>query len=85
MYTTIFIAMVCFIDIKLVFANHSTVYQFLKTYHNIVQSFDEGKSCCMIFCDVSKAFDRVWHNGLIFKLQTYCVSSNFFHSGSKVT
>ena len=23
----------------------------------------------MVFCDVSKAFDRVWHKGLIFKLQ----------------
>ena len=53
---------------------HSTFYQLLETYHNIVQSIDEGKSCCMIFCDLSKAFDRVWHNGLIFKLQTYGIS-----------
>ena len=55
---------------------HSTVYQLLETYHNIVQSIDEGKSCCMIFCDLSKAFDRVWHNGLIFKLQTYGIFGN---------
>ena len=53
---------------------HSTVYQLLETYLNIVQSIDEGKYCCMIFCDLSKAFDRVWHNGLIFKLQTYGIS-----------
>ena len=25
----------------------------------------------MVFCDVSKAFDRVWHKGLIFKLRHY--------------
>ena len=24
----------------------------------------------MIFCDISKAFDRVWHRGLLFKLQS---------------
>ena len=23
----------------------------------------------MIFCDISKAFDRVWHRGLLFKLK----------------
>ena len=23
----------------------------------------------IIFCDVSKAFDRVWHRGLLFKLR----------------
>jgi hypothetical protein len=28
---------------------HSTVYQLLETYHNIVQSIDDGKLCCMVF------------------------------------
>jgi hypothetical protein len=28
---------------------HSTVYQLLETYHNIVQSIDDGKMCCMVF------------------------------------
>ncbi len=23
----------------------------------------------MVFCDISKAFDRVWHKGLLFKLK----------------
>ena len=25
---------------------------------------------CAIFCDISKEFDRVWHKGLLYKLQT---------------
>ena len=57
---------------------HSTVFQLLETYHSIVKSIDEGKACCMVFCDLSKAFDGVWHKGLLFKLQTYGITSNIF-------
>lgn len=39
----------------------------------IVKSIDEGKFCCMVFCDLSKAFDRVWHKGLIYM---YGISGN---------
>ena len=38
---------------------HSTVYKLIEIYHNIVKSIDEGKSCCVVFCDLSNAFDRV--------------------------
>ena len=55
---------------------HSTVYQLIDTYHSIVKNIDEGKSCCMVFCDLSKAFDWVWHEGLLFKLQTYGMNGN---------
>ena len=27
-----------------------------------------------IFLDISKAFDRVWHEGLLFKLQAYGIN-----------
>ena len=48
---------------------HSTVHQLIEIYHQIVSAFDAKQNLCMVFCDISKAFDRVWHRGLIFKLR----------------
>ena len=30
---------------------------------------DRGRDVRFVFCDVSKAFDKVWHKGLLFKLK----------------
>ena len=30
----------------------------------------------VIFCDISKAADRVWHRGLILKLEKYGIHGN---------
>ena len=35
---------------------------------------DDGNDVLMIFFDISKAFDRVWHNGLLFKLKHIGIS-----------
>ena len=51
--------------------NNSTVYQLLEIYHNICINMEEKKNTCMVFCDISKAFDRVWHRGLLLKLEAY--------------
>ena len=33
------------------------------------KTLDDGKEVRAIFCDISKAFDRVWHRGLLYKLR----------------
>ena len=45
------------------------MFQLIDIFHNICQAFDNSIFSCIVFCDVSKAFDRVWHKGLLFKLR----------------
>ena len=54
------------------------VSQLLSIKHEIYKSFDCHPPTDMrgTFVDISKAFDKVWHKGLIFKLKTYGVQSN---------
>ena len=42
---------------------------------NICHSQPEFKKC-QIFCDISKAFDRVWHRCLLYKLKHYGINGN---------
>ena len=35
------------------------------------KALDEGKEIRVVFCDISKAFDRVWHKGLLNKFRKY--------------
>ena len=48
----------------------STVNQLVDIYmyNTIISSLDKGKDVRFIFCDISKAFDKVWHRGLLSKL-----------------
>ena len=34
------------------------------------KALDDGKEVRAVFCDVTKAFDRVWHKNLLFKLNS---------------
>ena len=47
----------------------SPINQLLSITHDIYQSLDQGYEVRGVFLDISKAFDKVWHKGLIHKLK----------------
>ena len=54
----------------------STVNQLTFLYNTFCQALDSGKEVRAVFCDISKAFDRVWHAGLLAKLHAAGVTGN---------
>ena len=54
----------------------STVNQLTYLYNAFSQALDFGKDVRVVLCDISKAFDRVWHEGIVEKLETAGVSEN---------
>ena len=54
----------------------SCVNQLLSITHEIYHSLDNGLEVRGVFLDISKAFDKVWHEGLILKLNQYGISEN---------
>ena len=63
----------------------SCTNQLLFLINEIHEAFEDPKSLEVraVFLDISKAFDKVWHDGLIFKLRQNGVSGkllNFFQS-----
>ena len=55
-----------------------TINQLLSITNDIYKAFEEvpSKEMRAIFLDLSKAFDRVWHDGLIYKLKVNGISGN---------
>ena len=52
------------------------INQLLSITHGIYYSFDERFETRAIFLDISKAFDKIWHEGLIYKLCQYGFSAD---------
>ena len=57
----------------------SCINQLFSITHQIYKSFDDGYEVRGVFRDISKAFDKVWHNGIIYKLKQNGVSGNLLN------
>ena len=57
----------------------STVNQLTYIYNSFCKALDEGKEIRAVFFDISKAFDRVWHRGLLAKLEGAGISGPLLH------
>ena len=55
------------------------INQLLSITHKIYQSFNEGFDVRSVFLDISKTFDKVCHDDLIFKLKQNDISGNLLN------
>ncbi|CAH2231394.1 jg27705 [Pararge aegeria aegeria] len=54
---------------------HSTVEQGHRVAHKIRETLERKEYCSAVFLDIQQAFDRVWHEGLLYKLKTLLPNS----------
>ena len=72
-----------FLDNNLISSNQSgfkpgdsCMNQLITITHNIFKGFHDGLEKTGVFLDISKAFDKVWHEGLIYKLRCNVICGN---------
>ena len=57
----------------------SCIYQLISITSTIYESFEKYDETRALFLDISKAFDKVWHDGLIHKLKCNGISGNLLN------
>ena len=58
----------------------SCINQLISITHEIYKSFDDGYEVRDVFLDISKAFDKVWHQGLHYKLGQNGISGKLLNT-----
>ena len=54
----------------------STTCQLASLYNTFCKALDDGLEVRVVFFDISKAFDKVWHKGLLYKLHQAGIQGN---------
>ena len=57
----------------------STVNQLTYLYNTFCKALDDGLEVRVVFFDISKAFDKVWHRGLLLKLKHAGIKDNLLN------
>ena len=52
----------------------SCINQILSINHEIYQSSDDEFEVRVVYLDISKAFDKIWYKGIIFKVKQNGIS-----------
>ena len=57
----------------------SCIHQLISITHDIYENFDSNPTQEVrgLFLDISKAFDRVWHLGLLYKIKNFGINGKF--------
>jgi hypothetical protein len=65
---------------------HSTIEQTHRIIQRVNEALENMYSCSAAFLDISQAFDKVWHTGLLYKLRRslplnyFLILESYLHS-----
>lgn len=58
---------------------HSTIHQLIRVVETAFEATHSKQKCAILLLDLQKAFDKVWHQGLIYKLIQHNIPDSFIH------
>lgn len=58
-------------------AQHSTIHQAHRLVDSVSFALEKKLYCSCVFLDIQQAFDRVWHQGLLYKLKKFLPSTYY--------